>query len=109
MRSLYQLEPGTAGGVLAGNLGAYKGAIAENMVAASLHTAGYQTYYYHAPSGSPEIDFVFSLAGEPTLVECKATNNRMTSMRYVLSHPQKYGMHPAVKFADTNVGAGTVS
>lgn len=27
-------------------------------------------------------------------------------MRYVVSHPKKYGVHPAVKFADTNVGGG---
>lgn len=32
----------------------------------------------------PKIDFVFSYRGEPTLVECKSNNGRMTSMRYVL-------------------------
>ena len=32
--------------------------------------------------------------------------NRMTSMRYVLGHPGKYGFHPALKLADTNVGGG---
>ena len=76
------------------------------MVASALATSGIQPYYYHAPSGSPEIDFVFVGAGVPTMVECKATNNRMTSMRYLLEHPEKYGKHPAVKFADTNVGGG---
>ena len=101
-----QLDQGTAAGVLRGDLSAYKGAIAENMVAASLVTGGFQPYYYHAPSGSPEIDFVFNLDGEPTMVECKSTNNRMTSMRYVIGHPGKYGFHPALKFADTNIGGG---
>ena len=101
-----QLEPGTAAGILTGDLSAYKGAIAENMVASSLATSGIQPYYYHAPSGSPEIDFVYSANGEPTMLECKATSNRMTSMRYVLEHPNKYGKHPAVKLADTNVGGG---
>ena len=101
-----QLEQGTAAGILAGDLSAYKGAIAENMVASSLATSRIQPYYYHAPSGSPEIDFVYSADGEPTMLECKATNNRMTSMRYVLEHPKKYGRHPAVKIADTNVGGG---
>ena len=101
-----QLEHGAAAGVLSGNLSAYKGAIAENMVASALWTGGIQPYYYHAPSGSPEIDFVFSTGGEPILVECKATNNRMTSMRYVLAHPAKYGAHSAIKFADANVGGG---
>ena len=101
-----QLEQSTAARVLSGDLGAYKGAIAENMVATSLVALGYEPYYYHAPSGSPEIDFVFSYRGEPTLVECKSNNGRMTSMRYVLEHPGKYGVHPAIKFADTNVGGG---
>ena len=101
-----QLEPGTAAKVLSGDLSAYKGAIAENMVATSLVALGYEPYYFHAPSGSPEIDFVFSYRGEPTLVECKSNNGRMTSMRYVLEHPKKYGEHTAIKFADTNVGGG---
>lgn len=101
-----QLEQGSAARVLTGDMSAYKGAMAESMVAAALYASGVQPYYYHAPSGSPEIDFVFSDGGEPTLVECKATNARMTSMRYVLQHPGKYGKHPAIKFADTNVGGG---
>lgn len=101
-----QLDEGTAAQVLDGDLSPYKGAIAENMVACALASYGMQPYYYHAPSGSPEIDFVFSYRGTPTLVECKSTNNRMTSMKYVLSHPKKYGVHPAMKFADTNVGGG---
>ena len=101
-----QLDASTTAKILTGDVSAYKGAVAENMVATALATSGVQPYYYHASSGSPEIDFVFSRNGEPTLVECKATNNRMTSMRYVLDHPKKYGSHPAIKFADTNVGGG---
>ena len=27
-------------------------------------------------------------------------------MKYVIAHPEKYGVHKAVKFADTNVGGG---
>ena len=27
-------------------------------------------------------------------------------MKYVIAHPEKYGVHNAVKVADTNVGAG---
>lgn len=101
-----QLEQGTAARVLRGDLSAYKGAIAENMVAAAFASDERPLYYYHAPSGSPELDFVANLWGEPTIVECKSNNGRTTSMRYVIAHPQKYGSHPAVKFADTNVGGG---
>ena len=40
------------------------------------------------------------------IVECKSTNNRATSMKYVIAHPEKYGKHPAIKISDTNIGAG---
>ena len=92
--------------ILKGNLGAYKGAIAENMVAAALYQNGYELFYYRGPNGSPEIDFVTTMDGEATLIECKSTNNRATSMKYVLAKPEKYGRHPAVKVSDTNVGQG---
>lgn len=101
-----QLDDGTAAGILRGDLSAYKGAIAENTVACALYSANISLYYYHARSGSPELDFVFSNKGEPTIIECKSSRTSATSMKYVISHPKKYGVHPAVKFADTNVGGG---
>ena len=92
--------------ILKGNISSYKGAIAENMVASAFTANGIALYYYHAPSGSPELDFLFEKNGEVNIVECKATNDRATSMKFVIAHPQKYGYHPAIKFADTNVGGG---
>ena len=92
--------------ILEGDISAYKGAIAENMVASAFATSGMQLYYYHAPSGSPELDFLFEENGEVVIVECKSSNNRATSMKYVIANPKKYGRHKAVKFADTNVGEG---
>lgn len=92
--------------ILAGDLGAYKGAIAENMVASAYAKNGENLYYYHAPSGSPELDFLSERNGDVLIIECKSTNNRATSMKYVLANPQKYGTHHAVKFADTNIGGG---
>jgi predicted AAA+ superfamily ATPase len=92
--------------ILSGDISAYKGAIAENMVASALAVSGREIYYFHAPSGSPELDFLFEKDGETTIVECKSSNNRATSMKFVLANPQKYGTHPAMKFSDTNVGTG---
>ena len=92
--------------ILSGDISSYKGAIAENMVAAAFAANGTGLYYYHAPSGSPELDFLFEEDGRTVIVECKATNNRATSMKYVIAHPEKYGTHRAVKFSDTNVGEG---
>lgn len=101
-----QLGQESAEKILRGELGAYKGAIAENIVASALYHSGYSLYYYHGSSGAPEIDFVEPLEGENTLIECKASNNKPTSMKYMLSKPEKYGKHPAIKIYDTNVGAG---
>jgi predicted AAA+ superfamily ATPase len=92
--------------ILSGDISSYKGAIAENMVASALAANGIRLYYYHAPSGSPELDFLYEEDGEAVIVECKSTNNRATSMKYVIANPEKYGTHPAVKFSDTNVGVG---
>ncbi len=92
--------------ILSGDISAYKGAIAENMIASAFAASGRNLYYFHAPSGSPELDFLFDKDGEAAIVECKATNNRATSMKYVIGHPDKYGVHPAIKYSDTNVGSG---
>lgn len=92
--------------ILSGDLSSYKGAIAENMVASAFLSNGFKLYYYHAKSGSPELDFLFEQNGEAVIVECKSSNNRATSMKFVIAHPQKYGKHPAVKYSDTNVREG---
>ena len=92
--------------ILNGDLGAYKGAVAENMVAASFAKNGQKLYYFHAPSGSPELDFLYEKNGEVVIVECKSSNNRATSMKFVISNPKKYGTHPAMKIADANIGGG---
>ncbi|MCR5268730.1 MAG: AAA family ATPase [Lachnospiraceae bacterium] len=90
--------------ILNADISSYKGAIAENMVAAAFYAGGTGLYYFHAPSGSPELDFLFEKEGKAAIVECKATNNRATSMKYVIANPEKYGRHSALKFADTNMG-----
>lgn len=92
--------------ILLGDLSVWKGAVAENMVASAFHMAGRSLYYYHAPSGSPELDFVYEDGEDVTIVECKSTNNRATSMKFVLSNPKRFGSHKAVKIADTNTGSG---
>lgn len=92
--------------ILSGDLGSYKGAVAENMVASAFVAALRPLYYYHAPSGSPELDFVFEDGEDITLVECKSTNNRATSMKFVLANPKRFGFHKALKITDANVGGG---
>lgn len=101
-----QLEDDVPYKILKGDLCAYKGAVAENMVASVFAKTGEKLFYFHAPSGSPELDFLFEKDGEAVIVECKSSNNRATSMKYVLANPKKYGSHPAVKIAAANLGGG---
>lgn len=92
--------------ILSGDLGPYKGAIAENMVASSFAKNDMDLYYFHAPSGSPELDFLYEDNGAVGIIECKASNNRATSMKFVIANAKRYGSHPAIKIADSNVGGG---
>ena len=92
--------------ILSGDISSYKGAIAENMVASAFAVNDRKLYYFHAPSGSPELDFLYETDGRVSIVECKANNDRATSMKYIIAHPEKYGVHLAIKYADTNVGGG---
>lgn len=90
--------------ILDSDLGPYKGAVAENMVASAFSKAGKDLYYFRDATGSPELDFLFEKDGNTVIIECKAFNNRATSMKFVLANPKRFGVHPAVKIADTNVG-----
>lgn len=92
--------------ILEGDLGSYKGAIAENMVASSFAKNEIDLYYFHAPSGSPELDFLYEENGLVGIIECKSSNNRATSMKFVLANEKRYGKHSAAKIADSNVGGG---
>lgn len=97
------LEEGTQWSVMQGNLMSYKGAIFENLVADILGKMGRKLYYYH-PSDSLELDFVLRYRGECTPLECKATTGNAKSLKTVMSHPEKYNIHSAIKLGDYNIG-----
>ena len=106
LSSVSQLGIDVPAKILDGDLGPYKGAVAENMVASAFSKAGKDLYYFRDATGSPELDFLFEKDGNTVIIECKAFNNRATSMKYVIANPKKYGKHPAIKYADANVGGG---
>ena len=62
------LEEGSAGDILMGNLGIYKGAVYENIVADAFSKMGRPLYYFHKDSGL-EIDFVTRIDNQIALVE----------------------------------------
>lgn len=97
------LEEGSAGDILMGNLGAYKGAIYENIIADAFGKMGKPLYYFRKDSGL-EIDFVTRLNGQATLVEVKATTGRTKSADTVMKNPDRYGPTTCVKLGDYNVG-----
>ena len=89
--------------ILQGQLGAYKGAIFENLMADIFGKMGRKLYYFRKESGL-EIDFLMRYKDECTLVECKATTGNAKSLKTVLKHPEKYHVYHALKFGDYNVG-----
>lgn len=102
------LEEGTAGDIMQGNLYGYKGAIFENLVADMLVKMGRKLYYFRKDSGL-EVDFVMRYKKNCTLVEVKAKDGNAKSVKTVLSHPEKYHVHHAIKLGDYNIGrAGNI-
>ena len=97
------LDDGTAWSIMQGDLGAYKGAIYESLMADILGKMGRKLYYYHK-DGGVELDFLIRYKGECVPIECKARTGNAKSMRTVLSHPEKYHVNHAVKIGDYNVG-----
>ena len=97
------LEDGTAGSIMQGQLGAYKGAIYENLLADILGKMGRKLYYFRKESGL-ELDFLIRYKGECVPIECKARTGNTKSLQTVLNHPEKYNVAHAVKIGDYNVG-----
>ena len=97
------LDDGTQWDILNNNLGAYKGAIYENVVADIFGKMGKKLYYFQKTDGI-EIDFVIRYWGECVPVECKAKTGNAKSLRTVLAHPEKYHIKHAIKLGDYNVG-----
>ena len=97
------LEKGTAGEILSGNLGIYKGAIFENMIADAFSKMDRKLYYFHKDSGL-EIDFITKYNGEVTLIEVKATTGNTKSASTVLNNYSTYKVKKCIKFGEYNIG-----
>lgn len=97
------LGSSTRSDVIQGNLGGFKGAIYENLMAEVLRKKGQNLYYYRKESGM-EQDFLIEYKGECVPVEVKAKTAKAKSMSTALKHPDKYHIRHALKFGDYNVG-----
>ena len=97
------LSATTRADILQGNLGCYKGAIFENLMADTLIKKGQSLYYFQKDSGL-ELDFLIRYKGECVPVEVKARNAQAKSFATVRKHSDKYGVKHFIKFGDYNIG-----
>ena len=97
------LGSATRADILQGNLGGFKGAIYENLMADTLIKKGQSLYYLQKDSGM-ELDFLIRYKGECVPVEVKAKSAQAKSISTVRKHPEKYGVRHFIKFGDYNIG-----
>ncbi|MDR0490778.1 MAG: AAA family ATPase [Oscillospiraceae bacterium] len=95
------LEDGSQEDVIDGNLGIYKGAIYENIIADIFGKSGKKLYYFEQ-NGKLEIDFFIRRNKMATAVEVKsADNTKAKSMEAVF---EKYKVQHGIKLSTKNVG-----
>lgn len=97
------LGPGARADIIQGNLGGFKGAIYENLMADTLHKKAQNLYYFQKDSGL-ELDFLVRINGECIPLEVKAKTAQAKSVKTVLAHPEKYHVKHIIKFGDYNIG-----
>ena len=97
------LGASTRADILQGNLGGFKGAIFENLMAETLHKKQQNLYYYHKDSGL-ELDFLIRYGNQCVPVEVKANSTQAKSLSTVMKHPEKYHISQAFKFGNYNIG-----
>jgi predicted AAA+ superfamily ATPase len=95
------LEEGSAADIIAGNLGIYKGALYENIIADIFTKSGKKLYYYEYRS-SVEMDFIIRNDRYATAVEVKsADHTKSKSMKSLMAN---YGVKRGIKLSSQNIG-----
>lgn len=86
------------------NLGVYKGALYENIVAEALVKDGYELYYYKKDDSTLEEDFFVRSKDKLIPVEVKAANNRSKSLRTLINSERYPDITCGLKFTGGNIG-----
>ena len=98
------LEKEAVGDILLGDLGIYKGAIYENIIADAFSKMGRDLFYFSKDSGL-EIDFITRYEGKINLIEVKAKNGNAKSSKFVLQDKEKYKeVSGLIKLDEQNIG-----
>ena len=95
------LDEGAGEDVIDGNLGIYKGAIYENIIADIFTKAGKKLFYYEKKQ-KLEIDFFLRYQKMATAIEVKSADN--TKSKSLNSIIENYGVKKGIKFSTKNVG-----
>ena len=86
------------------NLGVYKGALFENIVAEALAKSGYGLYYYKRDDSTLEQDFFIRTASELIPIEVKATGGQAKSLRTLIDSDKYPDVRNGIKFTGGNIG-----
>ena len=86
------------------NLGVYKGAIYENLVAEALVKADYDLFYYKKDDSTLEEDFFLRTANNLVPVEVKAGNAVSRSLRNLISMEKYPEIQWGIKLVHGNIG-----
>lgn len=86
------------------NLGVYKGAIFENVVAEALKKSGAELVYYKREDSTLEIDFFIRTQNELLPIEVKSGNNKSKSLNEVITNDKYNNIKRGIKLAYANIG-----
>ena len=95
------LEDGSQEDIIDGNLGIYKGAIYENIIADIFTKSGKKLYYFEHNS-KIELDFIIRYNKVATVVEVKSANN--TKSKSMISAIENWNVKHGIKLSTKNVG-----
>jgi len=87
--------------IMNGNLGIYKGAIYENIIADIFTKSGKRLYYFEHNS-TLEIDFIISVNKKVTGIEVKSADN--TKSKSLNSLINNWGVECGIKLSSKNIG-----
>lgn len=86
------------------NLGVYKGALYENMIAEALVKQGYRLFYYKRDDSTLEEDFFIRSTRSLIPIEVKAKDGRAKSMKTLISSDHYTDIHYGIKLSKNNIG-----
>ena len=86
------------------NLGVYKGALYENIVAEALSKSGLPLYYYKKDNSTLEEDFFARTAHDLVPIEVKSTNDTSKSLRSLIHSKSYPDIRYGVKLIGGNLG-----